>query len=135
MVTVHYNKQKRKKSPYRGDDGKQTFKPSGPICPLSNIRLGVEDPRVTTFLVNGKAVLVNYDAFIERCRKFGWNIPKLSAGSKLDADTFILSVATKFADLEADLKTQKQLENIRVFADLLGVQNFTSKLRRACEKK
>ncbi|MFA5359868.1 MAG: hypothetical protein WC349_02840 [Patescibacteria group bacterium] len=128
------NTEQQKKITSRGGDGKKhTFKPSGPVCPLSNIRLGVNDPRATTFLVNGQEVVVNYDSFMERCRKFGWNIPKLSAGSKLDADTFVLGVAKKFVNLDADIETQKQLEQVRIFADLIGMTNFTSKLKRACQ--
>jgi hypothetical protein len=131
---MNYNRIRQKKyPPQKGGASQNTFKPNGPVCPISNIRMGVNDPRAITFLVNGQEVLVNHDAFVERCRKFGWTIPKLSAGSKLDADTFIISVAKKFVDLDADIETQKQLEKIRIFADTIGVKNFTSKLKRACQ--
>jgi hypothetical protein len=132
VTRIHYNRQEHKKAPYSGDGKQNTFKPNGPFCPLSNIRLGVNDPRATTFLVNGQAVLVNYDAFINRCRTAGWIIPKISAGDTLDVEIWLMSVATKFVDLTADIETQKQLEKIRVFADTIGVKNFTSKLKRAC---
>ncbi len=131
MVNINYHKRQSKKYPSPVEH-KSTVKAKGPVCPLSNIRLGINDLRATTFLVNGQEVIVNHDAFIERCRKFGWKIPKLSVSDTLDADNFVLSVAKQFVDLEADLETQKQLESIRIFADLLGVKNFTSKLRRAC---
>jgi len=132
VVTIHHHRQKYKKVPYSGDGKQNTFKPTGPICPISNIRLGIKDTRAITFLVSGKEVVANYDAFVERCRKFGWDIPKMSLGSKLDVDIWLISVAKKFTAMPADKKAQKKLEQMRIFADTIGMKNFTSKLRRAC---
>jgi hypothetical protein len=131
MVSITYKRQEKKK--YGGfSENKSTVKGKGPVCPISNIRLGAQDPRATILLVGNKEIVVNYDALKDRSAKYGWKVPKLSQGGTIDAEIWLMSVAKKIAEIPTTAKMEKRLEEIRIFADMIGVQNFVSKLRRAC---